>query len=95
MDNMIVKTILAIALTSFSPAIVSANVCEPTSELYKVFGVESWDTLNVRSGPSTNMKLLMSLRQTKLEFWSQGIFSLRLIPVKQLVTPTTPTISIY
>ena len=61
MDNMIVKTILAIALTSFSPAIVSANVCEPTSELYKVFGVESWDTLNVRSGPSTKYEVVDEL----------------------------------
>lgn len=40
-----------------------ANMCEPDLTLdYKVHGVESWDTLNVREGPSTDFKVVTTLQ---------------------------------
>lgn len=74
LDNKITKTIVAIALAGLLPAKAAANVCEPTSELYNVVGVETWDTLNVRSGPSTKYEVVDELEPNETGIWVTGNF---------------------
>jgi hypothetical protein len=75
MDNLILKAIAVIAITSFSSDTASASVCEPTSQLYNVVGVESWDTLNVRSGPSTKYEVIDELKSNETGIWVTGEFT--------------------